>query len=116
LSRSSGGVDRTELTSIWNDRLEGGRLDLRPALLWVFLGVFLLEALASRIGWRLPEMGAWRVPTSLREPSTDSGSAPEENPQEPLHGEEPFLPDSVAAGPGATEQRRQRFARAKRGQ
>ncbi|HSF19699.1 MAG TPA: VWA domain-containing protein [Vicinamibacteria bacterium] len=116
LSRSSGGADRTELTSMWDDRLDGGRLDLRPALLWVLLGMVLLEALASRIGWRRAEMGAWRARRTMPKPSADPGSAREEKHLEPRPGGEPSLPEpAVAVAPDATEQRRRRFARAKRG-
>jgi uncharacterized membrane protein len=106
VSRASGGVERTVLASVW----EEGRvatttsvLDLRPPLLWCFLFVFLLEALASRIGWRVPEIDFRRL----------EARSPREAAAEPetviaLEVEE-VLP------PAASERRKTRFARAKDG-
>jgi len=109
VSRASGGVERTVLASVWEEGRVATRnsvRDLRPALLWCFLFVFLLEALVSRIGWRLPELELRRrlaVPSPAADPAPETAIAPR-TPE----GEE-------VPRPAASERRRTRFARAKDG-
>ncbi|MGH9323935.1 MAG: hypothetical protein ACRD21_24690 [Vicinamibacteria bacterium] len=102
ISRASGGVERTELASVWEDRafLRAGDLDLRPALLWCFLFVFLLEALSSRVGWRVPEISLERLAPAPEVPMVAAV-------QPKLVGE-----DSL---PASVKRRRTRFARARDG-
>jgi len=106
VSHASGGVERTVLASVWEDgRVATTKsvLDLRPALLWCFLSVMLLEAFVSRIGWRVPAFDFSRVAPSPRE-------AVEERPIPPE------VPDMEKVLPSAaSERRRTRFARAKSG-
>ena len=111
LSRASGGVERTELTTIWDDRIPGGELDLRPHVLAVFLVVFLFEALMTRVGWQL---GSFELPQRTEMLSVDSSravAARESMPRE----REPR--ESVAPEPqtASADERRKRFERAKRG-
>jgi len=108
LSRASGGVERTELATIWDDRIPGGDLDLRPYVLAAFLVVFLFEALMSRVGWQLPTFELPRPgkmvtvePTRRAPRVTEAAVAPEPVPTEPRKT--------------AADERRKRFARAKRG-
>jgi von Willebrand factor type A domain len=110
VSRASGGVERTVLASAWEDgraATERSTVDLRPALLWCFLFVFVVEALVSRIGWRLPEIDFRR----LAAPSPRDTAAP------PEVREAPYVPKEVdhVTVPAASERRRTRFARAKDG-
>ena len=115
-ARASGGVERTELTTIWDDRIPGGELDLRPHVLAVFLVVFLFEALMTRVGWRLPsfELPRREEILSAKILSVDSSravAAAESMPRE----REPR--ESVAPEPktASADERRKRFERAKRG-
>lgn len=104
ISAASGGVERDELASAWRDRVPGSDLELREALLWSFLIVFLFEALMSRVGWTLPEI-AWLAPRA--EPAVAAR-------EQPL--EEPAVEVTAALETeSAGERRRTRFARAKRG-
>jgi hypothetical protein len=110
LSRASGGSERTELSTIWDDRIPGGELDLRPHLLTAFLIVFLVEALMTRIGWQLPSFEFPRRAEIWSVGSSRSLAAVAEwVPQEPP---EPVAPEPQAARVG---ERRKRFERAKRG-
>jgi hypothetical protein len=101
ISAASGGVERDELASVWRDRVRGSDLELREALLWSFLLVFLFEALVSRVGWRLPE-----IDFASTAPRAKPAVVAEEAPAVMVPAEE-----TETAG----ERRRTRFARAKRG-
>ncbi len=111
LSRASGGVERTELTTIWDDPIPGGELDLRPHVLAVFLVVFLFEALMTRVGWQLPSFELPRRAEMLSVDSPRAVAARESMPRE----REPR--ESVAPEPqtASADERRKRFERAKRG-
>jgi uncharacterized membrane protein len=102
LSRASGGVERTELTSIWDDQPLGGELDLRPHVLALFLAVFLLEALVSRVGWRLPSLELPRRKRALVATVARESAAVDPSPPPEL-----LIP--------VIDERRTRFERAKRG-
>ena len=109
LSRASGGVERTELATIWDDQIPGGELDLRPHLLAAFLIVFLFEALMTRIGWQLP---SFELPQRAEILSVGrSQTAVDVEPATP----EPPEPEMAVAPPAAAHERRKRFDRAKRG-
>jgi len=113
LSRASGGVERVELSSIWDDAPEGGELDLRPHLLALFLVLFLLEALVTRIGWKLPSLELpRRRATRGSQPTRASG--PTVAPPPPAH-DEPVAPEPQLPAEPAIAEARKRFERAKRG-
>jgi uncharacterized membrane protein len=103
ISARSGGVERDELASVWRDRVPGSDLELRRALVWSFLLVFLIEALVSRVGWALPRFEAFELP--VRAPKATPAPAPA-----PVVEEVP-----VPAEESSADRRRERFARAKRG-
>ena len=111
LSRASGGVERTELATVWDDRMPGGELDLRPHVLAVFLVVFLFEALMTRVGWQLP---SFELPRRAEMLSVDSPRAVAAAVSMPRERE---LRKSVAPEPktASADERRKRFERAKRG-
>jgi len=111
LSRASGGVERTELATIWDDPMPGGELDLHPHVLAAFLIVFLFEALMTRIDWQLPSFELPRRAVVLSVDFPRAVAAPEPVPRErELH-------KSVAPEPktASADERRKRFERAKRG-
>ncbi len=121
LARESGGVERLDLTKVWSAPRPDRFGVARPYLLWLFAALFLLEALVTRIGWRLPELAAngvlaalLRFPAELRligrlkafvgrlrTPATVAPAAPEIS--APV--EQTPMPEDVT--------RRERFARAK---
>ena len=102
---------RTELTTIWDDRIPGGELDLRPHVLAVCLVVFLFEALMTRVGWQLPSFGFPRRAEILSVDSPRAVAACESMPRERE------LRESAAPEPktAIVDERRKRFERAKRG-
>ncbi len=110
LSRASGGVERTELATNWDNRIPGGELDLRPHVLAGFLVVFLFEALMTRVGWQLESFELPRTAEILSD-SPRAVAAAESMPRE----REPR--ESVAPEPktASADERRKRFERAKRG-
>ena len=105
LSRASGGVERTELSTIWDDRIPGGELDLRPHVLTAFLIVFLFEALMARIGWQLPSFELPRRAEILSVETSPSLPAV-------MESIPPVPPEPQSA---SSDERRKRFERAKRG-
>jgi uncharacterized membrane protein len=60
VSRASGGVERVDLTKVWQAPRRATFADLRPLLLVVVLLLFVLEALFTRLGWELPLPRLWR--------------------------------------------------------
>jgi hypothetical protein len=56
-ARATGGVERLDLTKIWQAPRRAEFYDLRNALLGLLLGVFVLDALGTRLGWRKGAMG-----------------------------------------------------------
>ncbi len=52
VARATGGVERLDLTRIWQAPRRAEFYDPRNILLAVLLGVFVLDALATRLGWK----------------------------------------------------------------
>jgi hypothetical protein len=52
VARATGGVDRLDLTKIWQAPRAPEFYDLRRILLVILLATFVLDALAARMGWR----------------------------------------------------------------
>jgi hypothetical protein len=50
-SALSGGVQRLDLSEIWNAPRDPGSIDIRPWFLWLALGTLVLDILWTRIGW-----------------------------------------------------------------
>jgi hypothetical protein len=52
VARATGGVERLDLTKIWQAPRRAEFYDPRPILLALLLGTFVLDALGTRMGWR----------------------------------------------------------------
>ena len=112
LSQLSGGVERLDLTTVWDAPAVAGLVDLRPWLLVAFLLSFLADALCTRLGmrltrlsWRLPQMAGWPKRRAASAPLSAMSSPPQEDAPPPAVPE-PAVTENAAA-------RRERFARAK---
>ncbi len=103
LSRTGGGAERLDLTTVWEAPRPSAYLPLRGPLLGATLGLFLLEALLFRLGRgvRLPK---------LPRPSVRKKAAPAQKPV--ATAPEPPPPPA----PPTASDRSERFRRAKRGQ
>lgn len=58
VSRATGGMERLDLTKIWQAPRRAEYYDPRNILLALLLGIFVLDALATRMGWRWPGRSA----------------------------------------------------------
>jgi hypothetical protein len=113
ISRASGGIERSELTRIWDDKPASGELDMRPHVLVLFLVIFLFEALMTRLGWQLPSLELPRRPKLHGwglGPTRQSADGPPRRP-------EPAAPVEAESHPTPeiSDARRKRFERAKHG-
>ncbi len=115
LSQLSGGVERLDLTRVWETPAKSGTVALQPWLLVAFLLGFLADALLTRLGirltqqsWQLPKMPIQRVRTakSLSHPAPSPRPQDTEPPPAPSESPEPVTSPTADA-------RRERFARAK---
>jgi von Willebrand factor type A domain-containing protein len=123
VSRASGGIERTDLAKIWQAPRREQWRDIRPWLLVALLAAFVLDALLTRTGWRLPRF-AWpeialpKVAAARRTrprilphaaPATDARPIAQTG-----SGQKTETP-SVQGAP-ESQSRRTRFQRAKRGE
>lgn len=130
-STQSGGRELLDLKDAWQSPPVSGFTDLRGWLLPLLLGLFLSEALVTRMGWRLPEFGAPRFLKKRRlvRNARASGKAgtpdvPETSaqtiPEAPAGEEEKSgaaagdKPSASVAENSTPLSRKERFARAKR--
>ena len=115
-ARASGGSELVDLSKAWRKPPAPGHESIRHPLLVAALLLFLLEALVTRTGWRLPQVQfaglaktrAKKVKTPL--PATEAGTRPPVAPTEPAT-DAPIDP----ASPAPVESRKSRFHRAKKG-
>lgn len=126
VSARSGGEERVDLSTIWKAPRKREFVDIRPIGLVAFLGLFLIEALLTRIGWELPKRrGTGEGRTKRRGGETAKGrpeiartgnaapaQPPGPKPPPPLPAAAPPKPPPV---PPAPADRRSLFDRAKRG-
>jgi hypothetical protein len=115
LAQLSGGVERIDLTTVWETPPKSGMVELRPWLHIMFLLSFLTDALLTRLGIRLTRLN-WHLPQmpnkSERHASPDS--RPASSPLTPDAGLPPTPAESAEPAAAAdTAARRERFARAK---
>ena len=104
LSAASGGSARLNLGDVWSAPRPARYGSIRPWLLATLLLAFLAEVLATRLGWRAPEIAWPRRPR--REP------VPADEPRAPSRAAPPVAPTSIEDD--AEAERRRRFRRAKR--
>src|SRR5690606_31463347 len=108
-SRASGGGELLDLGTAWRRPPAPGEEPIRIPLLVAIFVLFLLEALATRTGWRVPRL-AKRLP-SLARARAQTKAAVAEPPA-------PSLPESLSSEPPAPlveDDRKSRFRRAKKG-
>lgn len=113
----SGGEERVDLASIWKAPRKREFVDIRPHGLILFLSLFLVEALLTRIGWERPRRRQ-TTPKAPRPPPMPSVKPPqppaakdEPKKQEPPDRKPPAPPPL----PPPDADRRSLFDRAKRG-
>lgn len=133
VSARSGGEERVDLSAIWKAPRKKEFVDIRPYGLVLFLSLFLVEALLTRIGWswsamRRPPAAEVRKrataetgrrveapsrPVFAKVASAKPPVSPAATPPGPVAG--PQMPPSLPKPPAAGESRRSLFDRAKRG-
>lgn len=115
-ARASGGSELLDLSKAWRKPPAPGHESIRHPLLVAALLLFLLEALVTRTGWRLPRVQfaglaktrAKKVKTPLS--ATEAGTKPPVAPTEPA-----TVAPIDPAPPAPVESRKSRFNRAKKG-
>lgn len=115
VSARSGGEERVDLASIWKSPRKKEFVDIRPHGLVAFLCLFLIEALLTRIGWKMPALAIKapkREPKKPREEKIVIAKSPAPKPV--TSSAPPPLPPKPQADDDA-EKRRSVFNRAKRG-
>ncbi|MGH8046367.1 MAG: hypothetical protein ACREKL_03905, partial [Chthoniobacterales bacterium] len=116
VSRVSGGVERVDLSGIWQAPRRQEYRDIRPWLLVALLIVFLADVLVTRVGWRMPELALPRFGKIPRIKVRVPGAAKKQAAAKPVA---PPVPATIASKPPAespdSETRGSRFRRAKRG-
>lgn len=110
VSRLSGGQESVDLTKIWQAprRTEFG--DIRYPLIIVLLSLFIIETLATRLGWRMPDFAA-AVPR-LPKPKPLKEKIPRAVSPAVAAGDRPAEPAAAKTPPAKTEQARSRIFRA----
>ena len=108
-ARSSGGSELLDLSKAWKKPPAPGYESIRGPIITLLLFLFLLEALVTRTGWNLPNIG--RATPFVR---------PTRSPKKPI--EKTIVPPSAATPilnsptpPSPSETRKSRFKRAKKG-
>ncbi len=112
-ARASGGRELVDLEDAWEKPPATGFHSIRNWLLWAALITFILEALITRTGWRMP---LWTKPDLTRKPKKKK--TPKAKPEKKEEEPEPD-PEPVVATPDEQEEtnrkkRRSRFDRAKK--
>ena len=109
VSAISGGVERVDLSKIWQAPRREEFRDLRAPLLVLLLLAFVADTLFTRLGWQLPKFEKLSRAKPLRPQSRKPSSAPSRAP--------PSVPPTQPVAPPDLEpvsDRRARFQRAKR--
>jgi hypothetical protein len=112
VSQASGGVERVDLSTIWQAPRREEYSDLRPWLIAALLVAFVADTLLTRLGWKVPELRKGRAvrppKKSEARPKAEAASGPKVQPVEER------TPDAVGSIPDTAEARRRRFRQAKR--
>ncbi|MCB1066334.1 MAG: VWA domain-containing protein, partial [Verrucomicrobiae bacterium] len=132
-SAISGGRELVELSEAWKKPERKDFTSIQPWLLVILLGLILADALVTRTGWQMPELALFRQKLARRQtqkgkakakapaapPSTTVATPAEEAPPPTVVAADNSAP-SVESPPEkspeeATQERKSRFNRAKRG-
>src|SRR5207248_600131 len=112
VSRLSGGVERLDLSKIWEAPRRSEFRDMRPWLLVAFLVVFLADALLTRLGGRLPKFERVKISPRAKGRTSEKSKASTAVPNVAVTRGEPAEPIKSSIG---KPNRKSRFDRAKRG-
>ena len=115
-SAHTGGRELFDLSQAWLSPPARYQHPLRPALTVALLALVLLDALATRTGWRLPELALPRLPARKPPhppPPPRTPTPPPQQPPTPQASAPPPPPPHPPPDPATT--RRSRFRRAKQG-
>ena len=112
VAMASGGRELLDLNDAWKSPPTEEFADLRLWLLLAALLVMIAEALITRLGWRLPERAAVRK-TPLPQPVPVHARAKQTTPSPPPVPAISKAPEPTPEAPN-DQQRKDRFARAKR--
>ena len=113
---TTGGGELLDLTDAWRKPPSPGYESVKAWFLIAALLLFLMEAFATRTGWRLPVYN----PSKLKSPKPSKEGAAQEEEQAPAEEKPEPNPESVAPPPPKEEEiddaasRRSRFNRAKK--
>lgn len=113
VSRLSGGEERVDLTKIWQAPRRMEFRDVRDVLIILLLCLFILETLATRLGWRMPEfatIAALRLP-EFKMPKRKVRSSPASLAMSPQDAAKPV---AVAKAPSVEKARSRIFRDAKK--
>jgi len=115
-SRRSGGVERTDLASAWDRPPVLQRANLRLPLGILVLLLVLLDAFATKTGWRMPRPALPRLPARKPFGRSPEPARPKQTTPGPLapKPESPPLPPSPAPDEEEARRRRERFRLAKK--
>jgi len=116
-ARASGGSELLDLSKAWRKPPAPGYESIRHPLLIAALLLFLLEALVTRTGWRLPQIRFAKLANARVKLMRTSVTATEAVPPAPVAA--PEAPSATSrltpAAPNPAESRKSRFNRAKKG-
>ncbi len=116
-ARASGGSELLDLSKAWRKPPAPGYESIRHPLLIAALLLFLLEALVTRTGWRLPQIRFAEFANARAKLMRTSVTATEAVPSAPVAAPEvpSATPPPPPAAPNPAESRKSRFNRAKKG-
>lgn len=112
-SRASGGGELLDLSKAWKKPPAPAEEPARSPILVALLGLFLIEALVTRSGWKLPHFVPAFVFAKRAAPAPAKVASTPETKIEAATAPAPS--ESAAQAPSEAESRRGRFRRAKKG-
>lgn len=112
---ASGGEELLDLGKAWRKPPSPGREPIFAPLLAAILVLFLLEALVTRTGWKLPVFDRWILRRSSTRPSPVTANASDVSPPPSPNTDEAAPTPEAISPPPTAEDRKSRFKRAKKG-
>jgi uncharacterized membrane protein len=114
-SRASGGSELLDLSKAWRKPPAPGYESIRHPLLIAAILLFLLEALVTRTGWRLPQVSFAKAARPRSKKINSPAAATQAAAPEPAAKPPAGAPSTTTTPPAAAESRKSRFNRAKKG-